>query len=48
MRRRQSADVPQALCLARREIEQWRQRQSGRNPWSWAQDADSGWSRDEI
>ena len=30
MRRRQSADVPRALELARREIEQWRRRQSGR------------------
>jgi hypothetical protein len=30
MRRRQSAKVPRALHLARREIEQWRHRQSGR------------------
>jgi signal recognition particle subunit SEC65 len=30
MRRRHSVDVPQVLCLARREIEQWRRRQSGR------------------
>ena len=30
MRRRQSAEVPRALALARREIEQWRRRQSGR------------------
>lgn len=30
MRRRQSVDVPQVLRLARREIEQWRRRQSGR------------------
>jgi hypothetical protein len=30
MRRRQSAEVPRALELTRREIEQWRRRQSGR------------------
>jgi len=30
MRRRQSADMPRALCLARREFEQWRRRRSGR------------------
>jgi len=30
MRRRQSADVPRAFDLARREIGQWRRRQSGR------------------
>jgi hypothetical protein len=30
MRRKQSADIPRALCLARRELEQWRRRQSGR------------------
>ena len=30
MRRRPSADVPRALELARREIGQWRRRQSGR------------------
>ena len=30
MSARQSADVPRALCLARRQLEQWRRRQSGR------------------
>lgn len=30
MRRKQTKEVPQALHLARRELDQWRQRQSGR------------------